>query len=54
MKAIFITKPVKISWKLICEVAEHYIPNQGFHDTASNSMDFPGDRNILSILLLFQ
>lgn len=54
MNAIFITKAVKISWKLICEVDEYYIPNPGFHDIASNSMDFPGDRKILNILLLFQ
>lgn len=37
MNAIFIAKSVKVSWKLICEIAEYYIPNQGFQDTASDS-----------------
>lgn len=48
------TKAVKVSWKLICEVAEHYIPNQGFHDTASNCTDFPGDREGSNSLPLLQ
>lgn len=39
MNAIFIAKAVNVSWKLICEVPEYYIPNTASASTFSSRQE---------------